>query len=69
MQNDKIQLSTLRLSRKSNSFSHNYRNYVLPIGFNVNFITDYLPLNFLKHKKNLGQTFFNFEYLSTDKDS
>ena len=57
MQNHKIQLSTFRLSRKSNSFSHNYRNYVFPIGFNVNSNTDYLLLNFLKDKRYSGQTF------------
>jgi len=57
MQNYKIQLSTLRLFRKSISFSQNYRKYVIPIGFNVNFNTDYLPLNFLKHEKTFGQTF------------
>ena len=66
MQNYKIQLSTLRLSRKSNSFSHNYRNYVFPIGFNVNLNTDYLPLKFLKHEKTSGQTFlFLIVYLLT----
>ena len=57
MQNYKIQLSTLRLSRKSISVSHNYRKYVFPIGFNVKLNTDYLSLNFLKHEETLGQTF------------
>ena len=57
MQNHIIQLSTLRLSRKSNSFSHNYRNYVFVVGFNVNLNTDYLPLKFLKHEQTFGQTF------------
>ena len=57
MQNYKTQLSTLRLYRKSNSFSHNYINYVYPIGFNVNLNMDYLSLNFLKHEKAFGQTF------------
>jgi len=47
----------LRLSRKSISFSQNHRKYVFTIGFSVNLKTDYLLLNFLKHKKTFSQTF------------
>ena len=69
MQNDRIKLSTLRLSRKSISYSQDYRKYVFPIGFCVNLNTDYMPLNILKHEKKIRSNIFIFKSLFTDKVS